>query len=335
MTQVQTSEGKAPRMHPEILSTTMEQAAEYMAWFVNRNAYTRQADRPDARSGKYFFYQARDRHSKERLALDRRVIQKHLAGEQTIGLYAINPDTQCSKWVAIDADYQGAYRDLRALKGELEQDGVHAIVEMSRRGAHLWILCEEPLPARLCRIYTYSLALRLGVPIKGTFKQVDGIEIFPRQDAIRSEEFGNAIRAPLGIHRASMHRYWFEDAPGNLDDQFHYLRFVKRLTARELEIFTRGLSMPESLLSRSAVERPESGDTRPGFKILQHVKVRFRRSGNFWTQCPSCARQGRDRSKDNLSISVTNPCYYTCWAGCTREMIRDALGQPIRKHRNR
>ena len=35
---------------------------------------------------------------------------------------------------------------------ELEQDGVHAIVEMSRRGAHLWILCAEPLPARLCRI---------------------------------------------------------------------------------------------------------------------------------------------------------------------------------------
>jgi hypothetical protein len=41
-----------------------------------------------------------------------------------------------------------------------------------RRGAHLWILCAEPLPARLCRIYMYNLALRLDLPIKGAFKQV-------------------------------------------------------------------------------------------------------------------------------------------------------------------
>jgi len=91
---------------------------------------------------------------------------------QPIGLYAINPMTQCSKWVAIDADYDGAYRDLRTLKWELEQDGVNALVEMSGRGAHLWILCAEPLPARLCRIYKFNLALRLDVPIKGAFKQL-------------------------------------------------------------------------------------------------------------------------------------------------------------------
>jgi hypothetical protein len=130
------------------------------------------------------------------------------SGELTIGLYAINPETQCSKWVAIDGDYKDAYRDLRLLRWELLQDGVQALVEMSRRGAHLWILCEEPLPAKLCRIYIYGLALRLDVPIKGVLKQVDGIEIFPRQDELEPDEFGNAIRAPLGIHRANLHRYW-------------------------------------------------------------------------------------------------------------------------------
>lgn len=60
-----------------------------MAWFVNRRAYTRQTDRPDERSGKYYFYQARKRATKERLSLDPYVVRKHLAGEQTIGLYAI------------------------------------------------------------------------------------------------------------------------------------------------------------------------------------------------------------------------------------------------------
>jgi hypothetical protein len=333
MSQVGLSAWKPPRTQPEILPATIEQAHEYTAWFVNRRAYTRQTDRPDDNSGKYYFYQARNRQTKERLALDDQVIRKHLAGVQTVGLYAINPETQRSKWVAIDADYDGAYRDLRTLKWELERDGVYAIVEMSRRGAHLWILCEEPLPAKLCRIYIYNLALRLDVPIKGTFKQVDGIEVFPRQDEIGAEEFGNAIRGPLGIHRANMHRYWFEDAPSNLDDQLRYLRSVKRLTAKELEIFTEGLSIPECASSRPVIERPPIDSTRPGFQILRHVKVRAKRSGNYWTQCPSCAQQGRDRAMDNLAISITDPRFYKCWAGCTREMIREALGEPVPQHK--
>jgi len=335
MSSLDTSAWTPPRPRAELLPATVEQAAEYMTWFVNRRAYTRQTDRPDEKSGKYFFYQARDRQTKERLALDEQVVQKHLAGEQTIGLYAINPMTQCSKWVAIDADYDGAYRDLRTLKWELEQDGVHAIVEMSRRGAHLWILCAEPLPARLCRIYIYNLALRLDVPIKGAFKQVDGIEVFPRQDELGAEEFGNAIRAPLGIHRANMHRYWFEDAASGLLEQLEYLRTVKRLTASELESFTEGLSIPESVTSRPVIERPRYDTSQNSFQILQHVKVRAKRSGNYWTQCPSCASQGRDRAMDNLAISIADPRYYKCWAGCTREMIREALGRPIpvRTHR--
>jgi hypothetical protein len=321
---------KPPRPKPELLSASMEQAQEYMSWFINRRAYTRQTDRPDGDSGKYFFYQARDYDTKERLALDLETVRRHLTGEITIGLYAINPETQCSKWVAIDGDYKDAYRDLRLLRWELQQDGVQALVEMSRRGAHLWILCEEPLPAKLCRIYIYSLALRLDVPIKGTFKQVDGIEVFPRQDELNTSEFGNAIRAPLGIHRANMHRYWFEDAGSSLDEQMSFLRGVKRLTHAEIETFTEGLSIPESVAGRPPIQTPAMPIApNRGFQILQHVKVRARRSGNYWTQCPSCAEQGRDRARDNLAISIADPRYYKCWAGCTREMIRAALGQPV------
>ena len=145
----------APRPAPEILPATVEQASEYMTWFVNRRAYTQQRHTPDPESKKYFFYQARNRVTREPLALDIRTIQRHLQGHHTIGLYAINPETQCSKWVAIDADYSDAYRDLRALKVELQKDGVEASVEMSRRGwvrsselahfAHLnWPTCTSP-----------------------------------------------------------------------------------------------------------------------------------------------------------------------------------------------
>jgi hypothetical protein len=40
---------------------------------------------------------------------------------------------------------------------------------------------------------------------------------------------------------------------------------------------------------------------------------------------------GHDRSGDNLAIQIKNPRFYKCWAGCTKEEIRAALGQPIRK----
>ena len=42
--------------------------------------------------------------------------------------------------------------------------------------------------------------------------------------------------------------------------------------------------------------------------------------------CPSCAEEGHDRSGDNLSISIQDPRKYICWASCTRDMIRAAMG---------
>jgi hypothetical protein len=321
-----------PRPKPEILETNPALVAEYCSWFVNRRAYTRQSDRPNPDNNRYYYFQPKERETKKRLALTDNTVRLHLSGAQTIGLYAITPETQRSKWVAIDADYTRAHRDLAALKLELKEDGVEAALEMSRRGAHLWILCDEPLPAKTCRVYIYNLALRLGVPIKGTLNQVDGIEIFPRQDELREGEFGNAIRGPLGIHRANMHRYWFEDAAPNFQAQFAYLRQLKRLTAEELATFTEGLSIPEEFLSRPRFEQPISilGKGK-GFQILEHVQVRRKSSGNWWTRCPSCEKQGHDKSGDNLAISVASPQFYKCWAGCTREMIREALGFPIRQ----
>lgn len=325
-----------PRPQPTILPVDDEQVAEYSAWFVNRRAFTRQTDKPDPETGKYFYYQPKDRSTRERLSLDHLTLRRHLAGWQTVGLYAINPENQRSKWVAIDADYPRAHRDLAVLRLELKEDGVQAILEKSRRGAHLWILCAEPLPAKGCRVYIYNLALRLGVPIKGTLQQVEGIEIFPRQDELRAGEFGNAIRGPLGIHRANLHRYWFDGAAPSLTEQFAYLRQVKRLTAEQLATFTEGLLIPKEFQVRPSREvSMSSSPSNLGFRILDHVGVHRQRSGNWWTQCPSCAKRGCDTARDNLAISVANPRYYKCWAGCSKEMIRAALGCPVSNYQRR
>lgn len=65
------------------------------------------------------------------------------------------------------------------------------------------------------------------------------------------------------------------------------------------------------------------------FRILDHVGEVRKVGRNYLTRCPSCAEAGQDRSGDNLGISIDEPWKYKCWAGCTKEMIRRAVGCPL------
>ncbi len=93
--------------------------------------------------------------------------------------------------------------------------------------------------------------------------------------------------------------------------------------------------MPDDVSGRRCgADRPVTySGPRPGeFRILEHIPGKLRRKvgRNYITRCPSCAADGHDQSGDNLAIRIDDPRFYKCWAGCTKEMIREALGCPIR-----
>jgi hypothetical protein len=303
--------------------------ADYFRLFINRRAYTLQSNKPHRENGQHYYYRPTDNKTGEGLGLTLDTVRRHLEGEITIGLYAINPETQCSKWVAIDADYENSLADLHMLSFYLKQDGVEPALENSRRGGHLWIFLAEPLPARDCRIYVYSLALRLGIPVKRGRKE--GVEIFPKHDALKPGRYGNAIRGPLGIHRSAAQRFWFHGANEDLENQMRYLNSLPKMTGDQLARLIAGKAIPSQLVPprpRAApmIRRYLCG---PEFRILDHISTKLRTVGhNNVTRCPSCAEEGHDRSGDNLSISVEDPRKYICWAGCTSDMIRSALGCP-------
>lgn len=327
-------------MHSQTIPTD-DVLSRYFELFVNRRAYTVQSFVPDSEKGRCYYYRPKGQASTSDLT-----IRSHLEGRITIGLYAINPVTQRCKWVAIDADYSNALEDLLKLQWELKRDGVEAALEKSRRGGHLWIFTAEPLLARECRLYIQSLARRLKVPIKGLRAEqssasdgialADGIEIFPRQDELQADEFGNAIRGPIGVHRGVGKRFWFYGADYTLDAQISYLCRLKRITPEEMSQFVSGLTLepePEGARSAEPVRHYKQNRRlgRPEFSILQYATGKKRRSGrNYFTRCPSCALQGGDKTGDNLAISVTDPRKYKCWAGCTKGEIREALGCPIK-----
>ena len=323
----------APRIRERVY-VTPAMVDEYWKWFVNRRAYLVQRHTP-ADNGKFSYYAPRDKRTQEKLSLTRGDVELHLAGKKTISLYAIEPVQSTCKWIAIDADYDSdrVFADLAKLKYDLAEVGVQAIFEHSRRGGHLWILAAEALPASLCRTFVYNLALRLDVPIKGHMREVEGIEVFPRQNRLEEGYFGNAIRGPLGVHRATDKRYWFDAASGDLVAQFEMLRKVRRLTLAELEKLTHGMTPVEENAGPSItpspqpfVPYPSSFGDRRGFNILEQVTIRRTDPRNHWAQCPSCARAGRDRGRDNLAVKRTEPTKYKCWAGCTKDDIRTALG---------
>jgi hypothetical protein len=308
---------------PDLLEATPEMAIEYARWFVNRRAYTLQSETPHPASGRHYYYRPRKRGNP--LELTPRDIQRHLEGGITLGIYAINPRTQRVKWMAIDADYRKALEDLLKLQFELGRMGIQAALEQSRRGGHLWIFFEKPVLAKHARIHIRHLAKQLSVEVKGSGSG-DGIELFPKQDTIGDGQFGNAIRGPLGVHRAADRRYWFYGAPYELNAQMAYLRNLRRVTEQQLRDLVATLPDEEPGQPRT---RPEFAPERPHFTILDHIQTRRRVGRNWVAQCPSCASAGRDRSKDNLAISVEEPRKYLCWAGCTKEQIRAALGSPI------
>ncbi len=165
--------------------------------------------------------------------------------------------------MAIDADYKTALEDLIKVQRQLQNDGIDAALEKSKRGGHLWIFFETPVLARDARIYIYHVAGKLAVQVKGA-SLADGIEIFPKQDQVRQEEFGNAIRAPLGVHWASASRAGAigNKAPTTSYDQLPDLQAKEsdeqHLQARSLERGSTGVR------SAGAANRTFRGTSNPG-----------------------------------------------------------------------
>ena len=140
----------------------------------------------------------------------REIVQAHLDGEMSIGLYLLDSHDRCRYGVLdhdgyqLDRDTAGqvqrvpedGVRVLQSVRRQLAQQGLDSAVESSRRGAHLWVFAAEPVPARDMRAFLLGAAE--GRPM----------EIYPKQDT-RGSGVGSLIRAPLGIHLASGQRYGF------------------------------------------------------------------------------------------------------------------------------
>ena len=308
---------------------TSDHITQYWDLFVNRGAYCVQSPYPHPVSGRHYYFRPNGPGNTP-ADLTPNMVRLHLEGRLTLGIYAIDPDTQRCKWLALDGDYDEALSDLiRFHDYAVQEYGVKSALEESRRGAHLWVFGERPMLAQHCRTFAMNLCRKLKIPVKGT-GPAEGVEIFPKQDTIRADEYGNAIRAPLGVHRKTGTRFWFADADGDVENQLVYLTGLPKLGEDRLGELVEGLlpklTKAEELWVRQGKSSALGLDGTAGFQILAYVEPKARIGRNHIASCPSCTKIGRDTSGDNLMISVEEPWKYICWAGCTKDQIREALG---------
>jgi superfamily II DNA or RNA helicase len=125
------------------------------------------------------------------------VIQDHLEGSHTIGIYPLLSDETCCL-LAADFDKQSWMEDAAAFLETCRQMDIPAVIERSRsgNGAHVWIFFSEAVPASAarklgCYLLTETMTRRHQLGMDSYDR------LFPNQDNLPKGGFGNLIALPL------------------------------------------------------------------------------------------------------------------------------------------
>jgi hypothetical protein len=191
------------------------------------------------------------------------VLQDHLTGRRTIGIYPLLEDESC-RFLALDFDKAEWRRDVVSFREICVQFGVHSYTEISRsgEGAHVWVFFAQPVPAAQARrlgsvLLTRTTALRHEIGLDSYDR------LFPGQDTLPKGGFGNLIALPLqGQPRRKGRTVFVGEDLRPAPDQWQLLSSVKRLSHSDVErIFASALAGGDALGERIALADTEGSDT--------------------------------------------------------------------------
>lgn len=199
------------------------------------------------------------------------LIQKHLTGKCTIGVYPLLPDETCC-FLAVDFDKQNWPDDARAFLDTCDQLGVPAAMERSRsgNGAHIWIFFDEPVPAARARaLGSYILTQTMEIRPELGFNSYD--RFFPNQDTIPRGGFGNLIALPLQYKpRQKGNSVFVNHQYRAYDDQWAYLASIKKINSTTLD------SILKEAYVLGLTATPIRKDGHHPIIIMQCGPIRFR-----------------------------------------------------------
>lgn len=163
------------------------------------------------------------------------VINKHLRGEITAGVFPMLEDETCY-FLAIDFDDGEWQKDILTIRKICIELNITCAVERSRSGsgAHMWFFFEEKISAYIARqfgtaLLTYAMEKRYQL----SFSSYD--RLFPNQDYMPKGGLGNLIALPLQkIPRQKNNSIFIDENFIEYKDQWSYLASLKKIKKDEL-----------------------------------------------------------------------------------------------------
>ena len=174
--------------------------------------------------------------NRELAPLNDQVIQNHLEGKFTAGVYPLLKDDSCY-FLAIDFDKQSWAEDSAAFRETCQGLGIPIALERSRsgNGGHVWIFFSEAVPASVarnlgCYLVTRTMSRRHQLGMDSYDR------LFPNQDTVPKGGFGNLIALPLQkVPGEKGNTLFLDDDFKPYPDQWSYLASIKRVPPSILE----------------------------------------------------------------------------------------------------
>ena len=168
-----------------------------------------------------------------------KVIEGHLRGRHTIGVYPMLPDDTC--WfLAADFDGHSWQEDATAFLSTCHQKQVPVAVERSRsgNGCHFWIFFSEPLPAALARrLGAHLLTETMERKPEIGFQSYD--RFFPAQDSMTTGGFGSLIALPLQrLPRETGNSLFVDSSFEPYADQWAHMSSLGRMSRADVAAIT-------------------------------------------------------------------------------------------------
>lgn len=167
--------------------------------------------------------------------LDEERIKGHLLGKYVLGIYPMLKSDTCY-FLAMDFDEATWEIDIQAVLGICRRNNVPAYIERSRsgNGGHLWFFFENEVKATSARRFGISI-LSMAMKECGSINFTSYDRLFPSQDFLQKEGFGNLIALPLQKEAREKGNSVFVDENFKvIGDQWAYLSKMERIPKEKL-----------------------------------------------------------------------------------------------------
>lgn len=156
--------------------------------------------------------------------LDEERIKNHLLGKYVLGVYPMTSSDTCFL-LAMDFDESTWSKDIKTVIRICNGNNIPVYAERSRSGdgCHLWFFFEKEIKASLARRFGTQI-LNIAMEEYGDIKFNSYDRLFPSQDFLQKDGFGNLIALPLQKQaREHGNSVFLDEYLKEIDDQWHYL----------------------------------------------------------------------------------------------------------------